>query len=107
MAPRVGAALATRFSRFERLTILKTLGFAGGWLFEATTTLTRAGTTVELRVTDALLECYSSNQRVACHAVSHQRGQHRLWQNLAWVCLGTSGGKVGLLGAVRARWAAL
>lgn len=33
-------------------------------------------TTVELRVTDSLLECYSSNQRVACHAVSHQRGAH-------------------------------
>ena len=33
MAPRVGAALATLFSRFERLTILKTPGFAGGWLF--------------------------------------------------------------------------
>lgn len=32
MAPRVGAALATLFSRFERLTILKTPGFAGGWL---------------------------------------------------------------------------
>jgi hypothetical protein len=31
--PRVGAALATPFSRFERLTILKTPGFAGGWLF--------------------------------------------------------------------------
>ena len=33
-------------------------------------------TTVELRATDTLLECYSSNQRVACHAVSHQRGAH-------------------------------
>jgi hypothetical protein len=33
VAPRVGAALATPFSRFERLTILKTPGFAGGWLF--------------------------------------------------------------------------
>jgi transposase len=34
-------------------------------------------TTVELRVSDTLLECYSSNQRVACHAVSHQRGAHQ------------------------------
>jgi transposase len=33
-------------------------------------------TTVELRASDTLLECYSSNQRVACHAVSHQRGAH-------------------------------
>jgi transposase len=33
-------------------------------------------TTVELRASDTLLECYSSNQRVACHALSHQRGAH-------------------------------
>jgi transposase len=33
-------------------------------------------TTVELRATATLVECYSSNQRVACHAVSHQRGAH-------------------------------
>ena len=33
-------------------------------------------TTVELRVSETLLECYSSNQRVACHPVSHQRGAH-------------------------------
>jgi hypothetical protein len=33
-------------------------------------------TTVELRVSDTLLECYSSRQRVACHVVSHQRGAH-------------------------------
>ncbi len=32
VAPRVGAALATPFSRFERLTVSKTPGFAGGWL---------------------------------------------------------------------------
>ncbi len=35
MAPRVGAALATPFSRFERLTILKAPGFAGGWLLSS------------------------------------------------------------------------
>lgn len=34
------------------------------------------GTTVELRVTDALVECFAANQRVACHALSHQRGAH-------------------------------
>ena len=28
-------------------------------------------TTVELRVTATLVECFSSNQRVACHALSH------------------------------------
>jgi transposase len=33
-------------------------------------------TTVELRVSDTLLECYASRQRVACHALSHQRGAH-------------------------------
>jgi transposase len=32
------------------------------------------GAKVELRVTDSLLECFASNQRVACHAVSHVRG---------------------------------
>jgi transposase len=31
------------------------------------------GAKVELRVTDSLLECFASNQRVACHAVSHVR----------------------------------
>jgi transposase len=31
---------------------------------------------VELRASDTLLECYSFNQRVACHAVSHKRGAH-------------------------------
>jgi transposase len=45
-----------------------------GHCYSAPHTLVR--TTVELRVSDTLLECYSSNQRVACHAVSHQRGQH-------------------------------
>jgi Transposase IS200 like len=33
VAPRVEATLATPFSRFERLTILKSPGFAGEWLF--------------------------------------------------------------------------
>ena len=33
-------------------------------------------TTVELRVTATLVECFSSNQRVACHALSHLRGKH-------------------------------
>ena len=33
-------------------------------------------TSVELRVTATLVECFSSNQRVACHALSHQRGRH-------------------------------
>src|SRR5450830_44293 len=33
-------------------------------------------TTVELRVTASLVECFASNQRVACHALSHQRGKH-------------------------------
>jgi transposase len=33
-------------------------------------------TTVELRVTANLVECFSSNQRVACHPLSHQRGRH-------------------------------
>jgi hypothetical protein len=32
--------------------------------------------TVELRVTATLVECFSSNQRVACHALSHLRGKH-------------------------------
>ena len=32
------------------------------------------GTKIELRVTDALLEAFASNQRVACHAVSLVRG---------------------------------
>jgi transposase len=32
-------------------------------------------TTVELRVTASLVECFSSNQRVACHAYSSQRGK--------------------------------
>ena len=31
-------------------------------------------TTVELRVTATLVECFSSNQRVACHALSHLKG---------------------------------
>ena len=34
------------------------------------------GTTVELRVTDTLVEAFAANQRVACHALSHQRGGH-------------------------------
>ena len=34
------------------------------------------GTTVELRVTDTLVEAFSANQRVACHALSHKRGGH-------------------------------
>jgi len=33
-------------------------------------------TTVELRVTATLVECFSSNQRVACHPLSHLRGKH-------------------------------
>ena len=32
------------------------------------------GAKVELRVTDTVLECFASNQRVACHAVSAVRG---------------------------------
>jgi len=32
------------------------------------------GTEVELRITAALVECFVANQRVACHARSHQRG---------------------------------
>jgi transposase len=31
-------------------------------------------TTVELRVTASLVECFAANQRVACHALSHRRG---------------------------------
>ena len=34
------------------------------------------GTTVELRITAALVECFAANQRVACHALSHKRGHH-------------------------------
>lgn len=34
------------------------------------------GTTVELRVTDTLVEAFQANQRVACHALSHKRGGH-------------------------------
>ena len=34
------------------------------------------GTTVELRVTDTLVEAFQANQRVACHALSHKRGAH-------------------------------
>jgi transposase len=34
------------------------------------------GTAVELRVTDALVEAFQANQRVACHALSHKRGGH-------------------------------
>jgi hypothetical protein len=33
-------------------------------------------TTVELRVTANLVECFSSNQHVACHPLSQQRGRH-------------------------------
>ena len=33
-------------------------------------------TTVELRVTANLVECFAANQRVACHALSHRRGAH-------------------------------
>jgi transposase len=33
-------------------------------------------TSVELRVTATLVQCFSSNQRVACHALSHLRGRH-------------------------------
>jgi transposase len=32
------------------------------------------GAKIELRITDGLLECFASNQRVACHAVSAVRG---------------------------------
>ena len=45
-----------------------------GHFYSVPHTLVR--TTVELRATDTLLECYASNQRVACHALSHQRGAH-------------------------------
>ena len=34
------------------------------------------GTTVELRVTESLVEAFQANQRVACHALSHKRGAH-------------------------------
>ena len=34
------------------------------------------GSTVDLRVTDTLVEIFQANQRVACHALSHQRGAH-------------------------------
>ena len=34
------------------------------------------GTTVELRVTDTLVEAFQANQCVASHALSHKRGQH-------------------------------
>ena len=34
------------------------------------------GSTVELRVTDTLVEIFQANQRVACHALSHKRGGH-------------------------------
>ncbi len=34
------------------------------------------GATVELRITAALVECFATNQRVACHALSHKRGAH-------------------------------
>jgi len=34
------------------------------------------GTTVELRVTESLVEIFQANQRVACHALSHKRGGH-------------------------------
>ena len=33
-------------------------------------------TAVELRVTATLVQCYSSNQRVACHALSYLKGKH-------------------------------
>jgi transposase len=32
-------------------------------------------TTVELRATASLVECFSANQRVACHALSHLKGK--------------------------------
>jgi transposase len=32
------------------------------------------GKVVDLRVTEALVECFQANQRVACHALSHRRG---------------------------------
>jgi len=32
--------------------------------------------TVQLRVTASLVECFAANQRVACHALSHVRGAH-------------------------------
>ena len=34
------------------------------------------GQVVELRVTASLVECFAANLRVACHALSHKRGQH-------------------------------
>ncbi len=34
------------------------------------------GTTVELRVSDTLVQAFATNQRVACHALSHKRGGH-------------------------------
>lgn len=33
-------------------------------------------TSVELRITDSLLECFAANRRVACHALSPKRGAH-------------------------------
>jgi transposase len=33
-------------------------------------------TSVELRVTTNLVECFAANQRVACHARSHRKGAH-------------------------------
>jgi len=33
-------------------------------------------TTVELRVSASLVECFAANQRVACHALSHRKGAH-------------------------------
>ena len=33
-------------------------------------------TTVELRVTASMVECFAANQRVACHALSHRKGAH-------------------------------
>ena len=34
------------------------------------------GTTVELRISESLVECFHAHQRVACHALSLQRGRH-------------------------------
>lgn len=33
-------------------------------------------TTVELRISASLVECFAANQRVACHALSHRKGAH-------------------------------
>jgi transposase len=76
-APALRPLPATRFEIFRwksaKVHIDYHVEFEGHF-YSVPHTLVR--TTVELRATDTLLECYSSNQRVACHAVSQQRGAH-------------------------------